>query len=419
MCALSALHANNRALFSDEEPSSETSTLAQAYLNEAEIIVTERAETAGPTQLIRSYGFLALVGAQSGNSILLHKYLGLFHTISSRSNYHDESTWPLEISGCEKEVRRRLWWAMYRLEVHTACMFGSLIRCSETQCDVGYPSGLHHPSFIPGRDGQFEDWFSGWNLTTDLYRLLEHAVLNLRFRHRKQSSILQSYDGPDISHIMERLSKLQDQIVPQFGSVASRSSDSGRNRCGFQACNILCTIHLARMMASVASHQGIQIVCQAARDMMLNMSSIPHEYIRATGSPLLQQLAGVGYMLLSVAKRDVDIHAHYSTFKEVMQSIVEFLTRFSLFSKLAKAAKDKLCTEWADFEKHSNSSEIYEATEPSMSNEDETFEPAVHFDTFTFDEDAGGQDLLSASLLRSFVWGDTATGSSSFQESHQ
>ncbi|KAF4973438.1 hypothetical protein FSARC_263 [Fusarium sarcochroum] len=211
---------------------------------------------------------------------------------------------------------------------------------------------------------------------------------------------------------MERLSKLQDQIVPQFGSVASRSSDSGRNRCGFQACNILCTIHLARMMASVASHQGTQIACQAARDMMLNMSSIPHEYIRATGSPLLQQLAGVGYMLLSVARRDVAIYAQYSMFKEVMQLIVEFLTRFSKFSKLAAAAKEKLCAELADFEKQSNSSGTYEAIEASMPDDGDIFEPSVYFDTFTFDGDAGGQDFLSANLLRSFAWGDAEGGSS-------
>lgn len=405
MCALSALHANNRALFSDGTPTSETLSLAQAYLTEAETLVASCDKTTGPLELIRSYGFLALVGAQSGNSVLLHKYLGLFHTISSRTNFHDEANWTTDISDCEREVRRRLWWAMYRLEVHTACMFGTMIRCSESQCDIGYPSGLHHPAFVPGRDGQFEDWFSGWNLTTDLYRLLEHAVLSLRFRRQKQKSILQDYCGPDISQIMSRLSDLQGQILPQFESVASRSSDSGRNRCGFQTCNIICTIHLARMMASLANQQDIECVCQAARDMMTNMSSIPHEYIRATGSPLLQQLAGVGHMLLSTAKKDRATSLLYHDFKETMNLIVEFLKRFSEFSQLAADAKTRICTELRELDRQVQSVDATAAIEGDGSV-GEVIDPMSYLDLTLLDGAFDYQDFINDNLLKGFAWPD-------------
>jgi hypothetical protein len=407
MCALSALHANNRALFSDGEPIPDTSTLAQTYLNKAEALVTDSAETAGEVKLIRSYGFLALVGAQSGNSTLLHKYLGLFHTISSRSNFHDEANWPTNMNDCDKEVRRRLWWAMYRLEVHTSCMFGTMIRCSETQCDVGYPSGLHHPAFVPGRDGQFEDWFSGWNLTTDLYRLLEHAVMTLRFRRRNQKSIIQDYCGPDIAKVMVKLSELQEQILPQFGSVASRSSDSGRNRCGFQACNILCTIHLTRMMVSLASHQDIQVACQAAQGMMQNMNSIPHEYIRATGSPLLQQLAGVGHMLLSTAKKSTFTSLHYSTFRDTMSLIMDFLARFGELNKLAVTANKRLSKEMEDFERHIQSLEINKASEIGIPADVNILESIVDFDMPLFDGALEDQDFTNANLLKGFGWQDS------------
>ncbi|CAG7556360.1 unnamed protein product [Fusarium equiseti] len=405
MCALSALHANNRALFSDGTPTSETSSLAQTYLTEAETLIASCDETTGPVELIRSYGFLALFGAQSGNSVLIHKYLGLFHTISSRTNFHDEANWTTDINDCEKEVRRRLWWAMYRLEVHTACMFGSAIRCSETQCDVGYPSGLHHPAFVPGRDGRFEGWFSGWNLTTDLYRLLEHAVLCLRFRRRKQKSILQDYYEPDTPQIISRLSELQGQILPQFESVASRSSDSGRNRCGFQTCNIICTIHLARMMASIASQLGIETVCQAARDTMASMSSIPHEYIRATGSPLLQQLAGVGHMLLSTAKKDEATISHYDGFRETIDLIVDFLTRFSEFSQLAADAKSRLCTGLKKFDKHIQTLDTAAAIETDGST-NEVINPMSYLDLGLFDGAFDYQDFINGNLLKGFAWPD-------------
>ncbi|KAM0238276.1 hypothetical protein ACHAP5_008740 [Fusarium lateritium] len=390
----------------DGEPTEDTSDLAQTYLNKAEALVTDSAETAGEVELIRSYGFLALVGAQSGNRALLHKYLGLFHTISSRSNFHDEANWPTNTSDCDKEVRRRLWWAMYRLEVHTACMFGTLIRCSETQCDVGYPSGLHHPAFVAGRDGQFEDWFSGWNLTTDLYRLLEHAVMNLRFRRRKQKSIIQDYSGPDISQVMMKLSELQDQILPQFGSAASRSSDSGRNRYGFQACNILCTIHFTRMMVSLASHQDIQVACQAVQEMMQNMNSIPHEYIRATGSPLLQQLAGVGHMLLSTAKKSLSISLHYSTFRDTMGLIMVFLARFGELNSLAMKAKERLLAEVEDFERRAKNLELNGGLEIGLPVDFNMLESMVDFDMALFDGALDDQDFMNANLLKGFGWQD-------------
>ena len=93
---------------------------------------------------------------------MAYKYLGLYHGVCAQYSLHDESKWLGDMDECDLEVRRRIWWAMYRLEIHTACVLGSLIRCTERQSNVGYPSGIHHPPFIPGRDGQYEDWFSGW-----------------------------------------------------------------------------------------------------------------------------------------------------------------------------------------------------------------------------------------------------------------
>ncbi|KAL4731816.1 hypothetical protein ACLX1H_000808 [Fusarium chlamydosporum] len=280
-----------------------------------------------------------------------------------------------------------------------------MIRCSETQCDVGYPSGLHHPAFVPGRDGQFEDWFSGWNLITDLYRLLEHAVLSLRFRRRKHTSILPGYDGPGILQVVHRLSELQSQILPQFESVASRSSDSGRNRCGFQTCNIICTIHLARMMAFLANRQGIGAACRAAQEMMANMNIIPQEYIRATGSPLLQQLAGVGHMLMSTAKNDEAIKSHYGVFKGTVGLIADFLDRFSEFSKLAEDAKVRLCTELEHFDKYVQTLEEPQGTKGC--------ELASYVMTTTsynelefLDRPLEEQDFMNANLLKGFAWPD-------------
>jgi hypothetical protein len=160
MCALSAQHVGRRALFTDDIDAPVTENLQEDYLTEAVRLVPTDLESSD-LNLVRSYGFLALLGAQNGDNAMLHKYLGLYHAVCAQLNLQDESRWPTDITGCDREVRRRLFWAIYRLEVHTACVLGNLVRSSEAQSNVGYPVGLHHPAFIAGRTGLYEDWFSG------------------------------------------------------------------------------------------------------------------------------------------------------------------------------------------------------------------------------------------------------------------
>ncbi|CAG9946871.1 unnamed protein product [Clonostachys rosea f. rosea IK726] len=341
MCALSAQHVGSGALFSDDVPTVESSLLAQDYLAEAVRLVP--LDFKGPCiNQIRSYGYLSLLGAQTGNYGMAHKYLGLYHGMCAHYNLHDESQWPAGLSECEIEVRRRLWWIMYRLEVHTACVHGSVVRCSEAQCFVGYPSGLHHPPFIPGRDGKYEDWFRGWNATTDLYRVLEHVITDFRSRRRPQSSILGASHAkaPAVS-VNEKLTKIQEEILPHFGSASSRSSDSGRNRCGFQASNILCTIYLARMI-SISGESNFHSACQTAHDMVASVSTIPIEYIRAIGSPLLQQLAGVGHMLAGVASKHQFSHADREQFRLVLTSMIQFLSQLKAHNSTAATEELRL-----------------------------------------------------------------------------
>lgn len=351
MCALSAQHVGNGALFSDDVPTAEITSLAHDYLAEAIRLVPLDFEAPCVNQM-RSYGFLALLGAQGGNNALAHKYMGLYHGLCAYYNLHDESQWPSGAGDCQIEVRRRLWWIMYRLEVHTACVHGSIIRCSEGQCHVGYPAGLHHAAFIPGRDGQFEDWFAGWNATTDLYRVLEHVIADFRTRRRPRTAILGGVGGSGTVAVSDRLSKIQQEILPHFGSASSRSSDSGKNRCGFQASNILCTIHLARMI-SISGDSDFHSACQTAQDMITSMDTIPIEYIRAVGSPLLQQLAGVGHMLAGLASKQQLSKEEQEQFQHVLASVIRFLSQLAQHSSTAATEKRRLASRLAEVSQRS------------------------------------------------------------------
>lgn len=412
MCALSAHHVGNGALFTDDAPSSESADLAQCYLQEAVRLVPVDFETSS-IDLIRSYGLLALLGVQNGNPSMAHKYLGLYHGVCAQYSLHDESKWPRDTDECEIEVRRRIWWAMYRLEVHTACVLGSLIRCTERQSNVGYPSGIHHPPFIPGRDGQYEDWFSGWNATTDLYRVLEHAVSEFRVKRRPRPSILQgSQDTVETSAVttevvMRRLSRIQEELMPQFEAISSRSTDSGRNRCGFQASNMLCTIHLARMILSISDDASLASVFQTARYMMEKMNEIPREYIRAVGSPLLQQLAGVGHMLVGVARKHHDLSQEdYIELRAVLVSMIDFLAQFNKhYTKTATSAQQRLSDQVADLDSRLSDIMLDKAVQNGNFVLDHGNDGDVSWSTMLDEADNGNMDdgFLSGNLLRAFI----------------
>ncbi|KAK2732307.1 hypothetical protein CKAH01_02253 [Colletotrichum kahawae] len=376
---------------------SDVASLANDYLQEAVRLVPVDFDSPD-IDLIRSYGFLALLGAQEGNTAMIHKYLALYHGMSARFSLHDESRWPIGMTECDREVRRRLWWALYRLEVHTACVLGSLVRCPEAHSDVGYPCGTHHSAFIPGRDGKFENWFEGWNLTTDLFRVLEHAISDFRARKQNRGSVLHNNHGPSKSReISETLSKIQTELLPHFGSATTRSSDSGRNRCGFQAANILCTIHLARMLSTISEGDDLHAACQTAQEMMQNMEAMPLEYIRAGGSPIVQQLAGVGHMLISVTVKHNLSQSDHDDFKGVFTSMVDFLGRLENYSNVAVTAKQRLMSRLTDVDRRVSAStqEITTDTRPQLA-----------WSPFSDNMSNNGQDgdVFSTTLLNSFTW---------------
>ncbi|KAI1370673.1 hypothetical protein F4677DRAFT_457709 [Hypoxylon crocopeplum] len=404
MCALSAQHVGNGALFTDEVAPAESASLAHDYLQEAVRRVPVDFEDPC-IDLVRSYGFLVLLGAQNGNHPMVHKYLGLYHGICGQLNLHDESRWPSEITECDREVRRRLWWAMYRLEVHTACVLGNPVRSPESQCNVGYPCGLHHPAFIPGRDGQFEDWFAGWNSTTDLYRVLEHAISDFRAKRNSRTSILGDPEHANTTRIAERLSMIQRDLLPQFDMAYSRSSDSGRNRCGFQASNILCTIHLARMISSLSGDSSLHSACKTADDMISNLNSIPLEYVRAIGSPLVQQLAGVGHILIGVATRHRLSLIDYDLVKSVLTSIIEFLARLKDYNKIALTAKERLANQLADLNRAMTLNGVSHGTvgDNPRTGDVEVFSWSPFLDKI-FPDPSNSSDIFSANLQAAFAW---------------
>ncbi|PVI06157.1 hypothetical protein DM02DRAFT_650064 [Periconia macrospinosa] len=398
MCALSTQHIQKRALFTDDTDVSVSETLGQDYLAEAIKRVPVGFEHID-LNLIRSYAFLALLGSQTGNNAMLHQYLALYHGACAQFNLLGESQWPIGLSQCEREVRRRLCWAMYRLEVHTACVLGNVVRMSEEQTYVGYPVGTHHPSFIPGRDGQFEDWFTGWNQTTDLYRVLEHVLFEFRRSHRPSQSILGFRSGAHSEALMQRLGQLQAKLLPQFAIASSKSGDSGRNRCGFQACNILCTIYLARLLSCISSKVGIQVTCNTALEMVETMRAIPLDYVRAIGSPLVQQLAGMGHIIITATNKQSQTQADRLAAHDAVLAIITLLDSFRQPDEIPSSNQLRLAARVAEIEQSTGAS----ASDAQHATNSFNKTPHAHVQEM-------GQELWSemfpTNLLVNFAWID-------------
>jgi hypothetical protein len=352
MCALSAQHVEQGSLFENQTPLIDNGTSAGSLLAEATDLLQVNQHEILDLEYVRSCGFLALLGLQTGDYNLLHKHLATYHGICAQFSLHDESQWGIssELTTCELEIRRRLYWAMYRLEVQSACVLGHMIRSPEVQSNVDYPIGLHHPAFVHGRDGDFEDWFAGWNTTTDLYRVLEHTIIDFRGRRRRHGD-----KGPrnyleDDATIHRRLANIQQQALPQFREVHEKSTDSGKNRCSFQATNILFTIHLIRMFTTEPTPQSMQAAAEA---LLESVKRIPPEYIRANGRRLLEELAGTALMLGTVAARVSTSEEEVRSLLALQEALASFIESSTSANSIAPALAVRLRRQMAERSQHS------------------------------------------------------------------
>lgn len=239
MCALSAYRT---AHGTNPSPPHFVSQIKPDHYLQKAVSATHFDSTAPRTLAqLQAIAILCVLGLEIGDANLIQRYMGIYHAALAGQYLSDESRWPTGLSSVEIEQRRRLFWHMYRLEVHIAMVMGHAVRCPELQSMVAYPEG-------EGEDAADEfEWLSGWNFVTDLYRGLEHLLTKVRLLRDgkvRQRSVLSTtflveYDHED--RILAPLNAMYDALPARFQSAAPMSSDVNKNRCGFQTANIVCT----------------------------------------------------------------------------------------------------------------------------------------------------------------------------------
>lgn len=213
--------------------------------------------------LMRTYAFLALTAIQHGNIRQMQAYLGRYHTLVELDGLHDESNWPSDLGNIELEERRRLvsltyqlgavstdlkqFWSMYTLDVFSSIVWSGIIRVREQQCRVQYTTELDDlqfddyvyrfntsspisgPSPTGSASGSAVSWLRGWNATTDLWRMLEHATSRLQSDRASMKTFLERSAGFDSSSpaaaIEEQVDKLYQNLPACFKDATEVTCD--------------------------------------------------------------------------------------------------------------------------------------------------------------------------------------------------
>ncbi|KAM0274366.1 hypothetical protein ACHAQH_007903 [Verticillium albo-atrum] len=354
VCALSSCHVRDGAVFSLGIAPSVPARHQRAYLEDARRAIPSDVSAADSFQYLQTLGTLSLAAIQLGDAPLLHETLGLYHTVMAQHNFQNESRWPSSIDPVEVHVRRQFFWSMYRLEVHSALIMGHSIRCPEMQAAVAYPAvsgALVRPvTGAASTRGGFPSggWLIGWNYITDLYRVLEHVIV--RFRSRKITAVDrgQMYAGYGFTHMPPPIDDILANVLAQRAALPTYlaraqppSPDVESNLCGFQVANIACTIQLVRMTSFSCQDVTFGDACRTATELIEEMSLTPVDYLRAIGSPMLQELAGVGHMLTSFIGRQLHPN-EYHQLREVIRSMAIFLENLGPSLPSAVEAGQKL-----------------------------------------------------------------------------
>jgi hypothetical protein len=196
-----------------------------------------------------------------------------------------------------------------------------VIRCRESQSKVRYPSevddeffsneGFENPQMATNIDADSSiyidpsSWLHGWNFTTEMYRILEHAMNDF---HRRQHqtigpfspSELFSRDAPPQSVVLDRVTAMHAALPSEFKEARGDSAGTIDDIFNFQAANIAATLQLVRMVLFTAEDATVEQKCAVTRELLDGFSNVPVRFLRAMSAPLLHHLAGIGSILGSM-----------------------------------------------------------------------------------------------------------------------
>ncbi|GFF52369.1 transcriptional activator protein acu-15 [Aspergillus udagawae] len=360
MCALASARARDGALYSKRWcPSQLANPPSEVFCAAAKESIPRDLAAAKGTEYLRTCAILSIAGIQNGQIQDMQQYTGIYHTLSAMEGLHDEKLWPKDLSPVEVEVRRRMFWSIYTLDVYSSIVWGGVIRYREAQSNVQYPSDEDDDS-IPNMlsvqadisdaydgKGQRSQWMRGWNFTTDLYRLLEHAV---DCQRRRSPSNTDGKTGVwslfrpapmSASLVMDHVLSMYSSLPAQFRETLPVTGDPAQDIVGFQSANIQATLQLLRMALFANEDPAADGKCDVAGQVLSVFSKVPVEYLKAISSPLMHHLGGIGYFLGSVMEGSLSEKC-YRRVRTLLLEMAQLLHRLESGLRRSTGASERL-----------------------------------------------------------------------------
>lgn len=314
LCSLASSRARDGALPSGRwDPSIYSQPSAEAFFAAAEDAIPEDIVAMRGFDYMRSCTLLALYGIQVGKPGIMHQYLGLYHTLVAMDAVQDEKNWPQNLGVIELEERRRTFWSTYTLEVHCSIVWGGVIRCREEQSRIAFPSEVDDefitdegftskalgrkasPSTLRMAPDSATDpscWLHGWNFTTEMYRILEHAMND--FARRKPHNVgsfspsdLFLKETPMQNTVLDKAMSMHAKLPSRFRETRDVASNMSEDTFSFQAANIAATLQLVRMVLFAADDATVEQKCGVALELLQGFSRVPLFFLRAISVPLV------------------------------------------------------------------------------------------------------------------------------------
>lgn len=213
-------------------------------------------------------------------------------------------------------------------------MWDGCAHFQEAHARVEYPNGSPG-SPATGHSG----WLTGWNFTTDLYRILEHALSRLRARPSRFNLFLDSTSGDTAAttqRIVDHINHLYNGLPPTFKELRPATGALEQDIFGFQAANIQATLALLRMaLLSLEANPDLDKKCSVASEVLAIFHHVPRAYQRAISTPLIYHIGGIGNILGSVMGAPLS-ESSYQRVRTLLLSMADLLE--SLESSLHQRA---------------------------------------------------------------------------------
>ncbi|KAL3443211.1 fungal-specific transcription factor domain-containing protein [Aspergillus insuetus] len=361
MCALASARARDGALYSNRWNSLLLANCpSEIFWAAAKESIPRDLSAAKDTEYMRTCAILSIASIQNGQIPDMQKYLGMYHTLAVMDGLHDEKLWPKDLDPVVVEIRRRLFWSIYTLDVYSSIVWGGIIRHREAQSNVRYPGDLREKFIfrndtvspasvdqsVDSANGASGDWIVGWNFTTDMYRILEHALDSQRRRSPPNNGTAEVWSlfrpaqmaGP---WLMDHVLAMYSALPPPFREARPAIGDISHDIYGFQSANIQATLQLLRMVIYSSEEQGVDGKCDVAGQVLSVFSKVPVEYLKAISSPLLHHLAGIGYILGSVMEGSLS-ESSYQRVRTLLLEMADLLHRLESGLRQSTGTSERL-----------------------------------------------------------------------------